>query len=80
MDANTNVIQKSFSLMEVMNSVQSVIKKNYDSKKFWVKCELVKLNLHQSSGHCYLELADRNESTMVAQCKGIIWADSYLAI
>ncbi len=80
MDANTNVIQKSFSLMEVMNSVQSVIKKNYDSKKFWVKCELVKLNLHQSSGHCYLELADRNESTMVAQCKGIIWADTYLAI
>lgn len=63
-----------------MNSVQSVVKKNYDTKKFWVKCELVKLNLHLSSGHCYLELADRNESTMVAQCKGIIWADSYLAI
>ncbi|MBK7570938.1 MAG: exodeoxyribonuclease VII large subunit [Bacteroidetes bacterium] len=79
-DTTASAIQKSFSLLEVMNSVQSVVKKNYDSKKFWVKCELVKLNLHQSSGHCYLELADRNESTMVAQCKGIIWADSYLAI
>jgi exodeoxyribonuclease VII large subunit len=79
-DTTSSAIQKSFSLLEVMNSVQSVVKKNYDSKKFWVKCELVKLNLHQSSGHCYLELADRNESTMVAQCKGIIWADSYLAI
>ncbi|MBP9790027.1 MAG: exodeoxyribonuclease VII large subunit, partial [Bacteroidia bacterium] len=79
-DTTTSAIQKSFSLLEVMNSVQSVVKKNYDSKKFWVKCELVKLNLHQSSGHCYLELADRNESTMVAQCKGIIWADSYQVI
>ncbi len=79
-DANSSVIQKSYSLLEVMNSVQSVIKKNYETRKFWVKCELVKLNLHQSSGHCYLEIADRNESTMVAQCKGIIWADSYLAI
>ncbi|HQV99290.1 MAG TPA: exodeoxyribonuclease VII large subunit [Bacteroidia bacterium] len=79
-DTTSSAIQKSFSLLEVMNSVQSVVKKNYDSKKFWVKCELVKLNLHQSSGHCYLELADRNESTMVAQCKGIIWADSYQVI
>lgn len=79
-DLNSNMIQKSYSLLEVMNSIQSVVKKNYDSRKFWVKCELVKLNFHQSSGHCYLELADRNESTMVAQCKGIIWSDFYQAI
>ncbi len=79
-ESTQTTAQKSYSLLEVMNSVQSIVKKNYDSRKFWVKCELVKLNLHQSSGHCYLELADRNEATMVAQCKGIIWADFYLAI
>lgn len=77
---SSDVAQKTFSLLDVMNSVQSVIRRNYESRKLWVKCELVKLNLHQSSGHCYLELADRNESTMVAQCKGIIWADYYQAI
>ena len=79
-DLNTSMIQKSYSLLEVMNSIQSVVKKNYDSRKYWVKCELVKLNVHQASGHCYLELVDRNESTMVAQCKGIIWSDFYQII
>ena len=79
-DLDSTMIQKSYTLVEVMNSIQSVVKKNYDSRKFWVKCELVKLNFHQASGHCYLELADRNESTMVAQCKGIIWSDFYQII
>ncbi len=79
-EQNSDLVQKSYSLLEVMNSVQSVVKKNYESRKFWVKCELVKLNFHQASGHCYLELVDRNESTMVAQCKGIIWSDFYQMI
>jgi exodeoxyribonuclease VII large subunit len=71
------VIPKTYSLHEVMQSIQSVLQKNYSSKTFWVRCEIARINLHDQSGHCYLELIDKNETTLVAQMKGIIWSDHY---
>lgn len=70
-------ITRTFSLLEIMQSVTSVINRNYEGKSFWVRCELVKMSLHQASGHCYLELVDKNENSIVAQMKGIIWADHF---
>ena len=71
---------KTHSLADIMASVSSVIKKTYENKSFWVRCELVKVNLHLASGHCYIELADRNNGLMVAQCKGIMWSEQYKLI
>ncbi len=74
------VNQKSYSLLEVLQSIQSVIKNTYGSKLFWVRCELSRISLHTQSGHCYLELIEKNESSILAQLHGIIWADKYNAI
>ena len=74
------IIQKTYSLNEIMQSVQSVLLKNYSNRFFWVRCELSRISLHAQSGHCYLELIDKNETAIVAQQRGIIWADKYNSI
>ena len=74
------VNHKSYSLLDVLQSIQSVIKSTYGSKSFWVRCELSRISLHTQSGHCYLELIEKNESSILAQLHGIIWADKYNAI
>lgn len=71
------ITQKTFSLFEVMQSVQSVLLKTYANRFYWVRCELSRISLHAQSGHCYLELIDKSETSIVAQQRGIIWADKY---
>lgn len=81
MDRGINTInQKTYSLYEVMQSVQSILHKTYSSRFFWVRCELSRISLHSASGHCYLELVDKNETSIVAQLKGIIWSEKYKSI
>jgi exodeoxyribonuclease VII large subunit len=78
--AGVTITQKSYSLHEVMLSVQSVLQKAYASRSYWVRCELSRISLHGQSGHCYLELIDKNETSIVAQMRGILWADKYSSI
>ena len=68
---------KSYTLLEVMRSVQSVMHRTYANKSYWVQCELARISLHAQSGHCYLELIEKNENAILAQLKGIIWSDKY---
>lgn len=72
-------IQKSFTLSLVLESVQSVLKKAY-AQPYWVTCELSRISLHQQTGHCYLELVEKNNSGIMAQARGIIWANQFAYI
>ena len=74
------ITQKTYSLLEVMLSIQSILHKNYGNKSFWVRCEIARISFHAQSGHCYLELIDKNESAVVAQQRGIIWSDRYFTV
>jgi exodeoxyribonuclease VII large subunit len=74
------ITQKMYSLHDVMLSVQSVLQKSYANRFYWVRCELSRISLHGQSGHCYLELIDKNESSIVAQMRGILWADRYTVV
>ena len=74
------ITQKTYSLQEIMQSVQSVLLKTYANRMYWVRCELSRISLHAQSGHCYLDLLDKNETSIVAQQRGIIWADNYSPI
>lgn len=76
----TAITQKSYSLHEVMLSVQSILQKTYVNRQFWVRCEISRISLHNQSGHCYLELIDKNETSILAQQRGIIWSDKYYSI
>jgi exodeoxyribonuclease VII large subunit len=73
-------ITRSFSLLEVLQSLQTVIRHNFSNRIFWVRCELARISLHQQSGHCYAELVDKNDTSVTAQMRGIIWAEHYSAI
>jgi len=45
-----------------------------------VVAEIARLNLNTKSGHAYLELVEKQEEKVVAQMKGIIWAETFAAI
>jgi exodeoxyribonuclease VII large subunit len=77
---NITITTKTYSLQELMLSVQSILLKTYSNRLFWVRCEISRISPHTQSGHCYLELTDKNETSIVAQQRGIIWADRYLSI
>src|SRR4249920_526976 len=70
-------VKKSYSLSEVLRSIQSVLNTAYANKVFWVTCELSRITVHKQTGHCYLELIEKNESSVVAQMHGIIWSEKY---
>lgn len=68
-----------FSLLEVTLSIQKTLSARY-ARSFWVKAEMNKLNLYPQSGHCYPELIEKKEGTLIAQVKAILWKDDYINI
>lgn len=68
-----------FSLLEVAQSIKKTLSERYRSS-FWVKAEMNKLNLYSHSGHCYPELVEKKEDTVVAQLKATLWKEDYLRI
>jgi len=68
-----------FSLLEVTLSIQKTLSARY-ARSFWVKAEMNKLNLYPQSGHCYPELIEKKEGTLIAQVKAILWKDDYISI
>src|SRR5688572_2064848 len=68
-----------FSLLEVTRSIQKTVADRYKSF-FWVKAEMNKLNFYKQSGHCYPDLVEKRESTIIAQMRSILWNDDYTRI
>jgi exodeoxyribonuclease VII large subunit len=77
---NVTINLKTYSLHELMQSIQSVLSKTYSARQYWIRCEVARISLHMQSGHCYLELIDKHESSIVAQLKAIIWSDRYKVV
>ena len=71
-----NIDNKYHSLLELTQSVESVINKTY-TKSYWVKAEIAKLNFYPKSGHCYPDLVEKQNGKVVAQMRAIIWAGSF---
>ena len=68
-----------YSLLEVTLSIQKVLATRY-TRSFWVKAEMNKLNFYPQSGHCYPELIEKKNGSLIAQMKAILWRDDYLVI
>ncbi len=69
-------IKKYYSLLEITQSLESVIRKTY-TKAYWVKAEIAKLNLYTHSGHCYPELVEKQDGKVLAQMRSTIWAGNF---
>ncbi len=70
--------QKILSLSELSELISETLE--FLPPSLWVVAEIARLNVNMKSGHCYLELVEKKEEKVVAQVKGIIWADNFFSI
>jgi exodeoxyribonuclease VII large subunit len=68
-----------YSLTEISQSLRSVIAKTY-SRPYYIKAEIVKLNYYPHSGHCYPELAEKEDNKIKTQMRAIIWSSQFREI
>lgn len=47
---------------------------------YWVTAEISSANVHRQSRHCYLELVEKEDETLIAQMRAVIWAKSFSQI
>ncbi len=66
--------QPSYSLLELNQYIRRVISLNFD-EPVWIECEIGQASL--SRGHWYLDLIQKEENSIVAQCQAAMWANVY---
>lgn len=70
----------SYTLYELVTSVRRCIEVSYKDL-YWVRAETTGLNVNSSSGHCYLELEEKDAGKGVkARIKANIWRQQYESI
>ncbi len=68
-----------FSLSEVGRSIQKTLRNRY-TNSYWIRAELNKLNHYGQSGHCFPELVEKDNDTIRAQMRSVLWREDYAAI
>jgi exodeoxyribonuclease VII large subunit len=66
--------EATYSLLELNQYIRRVISLNFD-EPLWIECEIGQAS--QSRGHWYLDLIQKDENTIVAQCQAAMWANVY---
>lgn len=68
------------TLYQLQSLVENAIKHSLESS-YWVVAEISELKVN-SSGHCYLELVEKNEASFQpkAKARAVIWASKFTAI
>jgi exodeoxyribonuclease VII large subunit len=68
-----------YTLTEIAQSLHSVVSKAYPNP-YYIKAEIVRLNYYPHSGHCYPELAEKENNKIKTQMRAIIWATHFREI
>jgi len=68
-------IPQHFTLKQVADSIQKTISERY-SRTYWVTAEMYKLNATRK-GHCYPELVQRENDTIVVEMRATLWKSNY---
>lgn len=73
-------MENFITLKQLSNQITTIINQNFTSS-YWVLMDIQKINLYRT-GHAYPELVEKDERTnkIVAQMRGIIWSNDFLAI
>ena len=66
--------EATYSLLELNQYIRRVISLNFD-EPLWIECEIGQAS--QSRGHWYLDLIQKDENNIVAQCQAAMWANVY---
>ena len=64
----------AYSLLELNQYIRRVISLNFD-EALWIECEIGQASL--SRGHWYLDLIQKEDNNIVAQCQAAMWANVY---
>lgn len=64
-----------FTLKQVAESIRKTIAERY-SRTYWVTAEMHKLNLTRK-GHCYPELVQKEDESIVVEMRGTIWKQNF---
>ena len=67
----------SITLSDLHKNIQQTIQNQFD-EAYWISCEISELKTNQS-GHCYLELIEKEKDTnsIIAKSKATIWSMTY---
>lgn len=73
---------KTAVTLKEFNCLVKDIVDNYMNGEYWVEAEIFNISVQRMSGHCYLELVQKDPRTQknVAQAKANIWNYTYLKI
>lgn len=66
---------EQLSLQELNATIKSVLSKGLSSS-YWVVAEISELRLNPT-GHCYIELVEKQGQQVLAKTKATIWANTY---
>ena len=64
-----------FTLRQVAESIRKTIAERY-SRTYWVTAEMHKLNFTRK-GHCYPELVQKEDESIVVEMRGTIWKQNF---
>jgi len=67
------------TLGELTNIIKTTVQSAL-SNDYWIIAEIAKINYQYNSGHCYIDLVEKREDTIIAQMRATIWARSYRTI
>jgi exodeoxyribonuclease VII large subunit len=67
------------TLWELTNLIKTTVQSAL-SNDYWIIAEIAKVNLQHNSGHCYMDLVEKQEDTIIAQIRAAIWARNYRKI
>ena len=64
----------AYSLLELNQYIRRVISLNFD-QPLWIECEIGQASL--SRGNWYIDLIQKENDVIAAQCQAILWANVY---
>lgn len=67
------------TLSEIASLVKSAIQSTLPDD-YWVIAEIAQVNCHYTSGHCYLDLAEKKDDLVMAKMRATIWARNFSRI
>ncbi|BDD09141.1 exodeoxyribonuclease 7 large subunit [Fulvitalea axinellae] len=67
---------KQISLSALCATVKSIIEKNSE-KNYWVLAEIGEIRVNPNSGHCYMELVEKENDRFKAKIRANAWAYTY---
>ena len=68
----------SLSLFEFNTLIKEVIEETF-REFYWIRAEIARIS-RSATGHCYLELIDREDSGKTAKGSAVIWAGPYRTV